>query len=208
MRQKLNSNPLAQVALIGVLLVAVGFVALSSMGGGGGESSSTSTTSASVSAPAAGSAPVAATTATPSSASTSGTPSASAPVSGTPEVPAPPLPHKVSAAFAANRTVVLLIIKRGGIDDAVTKARIASALPPTDAGVSLSIVPADRIARYTAITQGLKVEQVPALIVVRPKRLDKGIPTASVSYGVQTVQSVVQAIRDARYKGRTLNYYP
>jgi hypothetical protein len=194
MREKLNSNPLAQVALVGVLLVAVGFLALSSMGGGGDESSSTTTSSATVSTPA-GSASV-----------TAGAPSAPASVSSAPEVPAPPLPHSVTVAFAANHTVVLLIVKRGGIDDAMT---VAASLPLAVArDVSLFIVPAGKIARYAAITQGVEVDRVPALIVVRPRRLDKGIRTASVSYGFQSTESVVQAVRDATYKGRTLSYHP
>ena len=37
MREKLNNNPLAQIGVIGVLLVAVGIFAMSSMGGGGEE---------------------------------------------------------------------------------------------------------------------------------------------------------------------------
>ena len=37
MREQLNSNPLAQVAVVGVLLVAVGFFVMSTMGGGGEE---------------------------------------------------------------------------------------------------------------------------------------------------------------------------
>jgi hypothetical protein len=49
---------------------------------------------------------------------------------------------------------------------------------------------------------------VPALVVVRPKRLDRGIPVASVSYGFQSAESVVQAVVDAGYKGRTLDYHP
>jgi hypothetical protein len=205
MREKLNSNPLAQAALVGVLLVATGFMVLSSMGGGGGESSSATTSSATVSTPA-GSASVTATVTTPSSAATAGAPSVPASASSAPEVPAPPLPHPVTAAFEANRTVVLLIVKRGGIDDAMTAA---ASLPLAVArSVSLFIVPAGKIARYAAITQGVEVDRVPALIVVRPKRLDKGIRTASVSYGFQSTESVVQAVRDATYKGRTLSYHP
>ncbi len=48
MREKLNSNPLAQIALIGVLLLAAGFFVMSSMGGGseGGEESESEAASA------------------------------------------------------------------------------------------------------------------------------------------------------------------
>ena len=70
------------------------------------------------------------------------------------------------------------------------------------------IVPASKIARYAAITEGVGVDRVPALVVVAPKRLKKTIPTASVSYGFQSAQSVVQAVIDAGYKGPTLDYHP
>lgn len=203
MREKLNSNPLAQVAVVGVLLVLVGFMVLS-MGGGGGEeaeSSNTTTSSASVTTPS-GSASVTATVTTPSSGATS----APASVSSVPPVPAPPLPHRVTAAFAANRTVVLLIMKKGGYEDAQVAEVVhhVRAMPR----VSTFIVRADKIARYAAITQGVKVDRVPALIVVRPKHLDRGIPVASVIYGVQSIESAEQAVRDARYKGGTLSYHP
>ena len=35
-----------------------------------------------------------------------------------------------------------------------------------------------------------------------------GIPTASVSYGFQSPESVVQAVIDAGYNGRTVHYHP
>ncbi len=205
MREKLNKNPVAQIALIGVLLVAAGFLALSSMGGEGGEgaSSKTTTTSASVTS-AAGTANVSVTTPTPSN----GTSAAPTSIAGLPEAPAPALPRRFTAAFAANRTVVLLIVKKGGVEEQrVTRfsARVAGLFPNQ---LSLFVVPAEKIARYAAVTQGLKIERVPALIVLRPKRLDHGIPTASVSYGYQSPQSVVQAVIDARYRGRTLAYHP
>ena len=75
-------------------------------------------------------------------------------------------------------------------------------------GVSPFVVPVDKIARYAAITQGVKVERVPALIVIRPKHLDHGVPIASVSYGFQSLESIVQAVFDARYRGPTLSYHP
>lgn len=205
MREKLNSNPIAQIALVGVLLIAGGLLALSSMGGGEGggtESSKTATSSASVTTPT-GTANVSVTATTASS----GSPSTPTSIASLSEAPPPPLPHRLTAAFAANRTVVLLIVKKGGIDDRVTKIE-ASVARRLRKGVSLFIVPAEQIARYAAITQGVKVEGVPALIVVRPKRLDHGAATASISYGVQTRQSIVQAVTDARYRGHTLAYHP
>ena len=43
MREQLNNNPLAQLAVVGVLIVAVGFFLLSSSGGGKEEESAGST---------------------------------------------------------------------------------------------------------------------------------------------------------------------
>ncbi len=74
--------------------------------------------------------------------------------------------------------------------------------------VSLFIVPAEEIARYAAITVGLDVNRVPALVVMKPKKLSGGTPQASVDYGVQTPQSVVQAVLDANYHGREVTYHP
>ena len=64
------------------------------------------------------------------------------------------------------------------------------------------------IARYATIAQGVDVDRVPALVVLRPKRLDHGVATASVHYGFQSPESVVQAVVDAGYKGPTLDYHP
>jgi hypothetical protein len=203
MRQKLNENPLLQVAVIGVLLVLAGVFVLSSMGGGGGEEeTSTATAGAASVATPSGSATVAATVTSP----TSAPPTSSAPPPSVPPLPAPPLPRPLLAAFAENRTVVLLIVKRAGIDDALTTA---GALPlALKRDVALFTVPAAKIARYTAITQAVDVSRVPALVVVRPRRLDHGAVTASVSYGFQSPQSIAQAVIDASYEGRTLSYHP
>ena len=49
---------------------------------------------------------------------------------------------------------------------------------------------------------------MPALLVMRPRRLSGGVPQASVDYGFQTPQSVVQAVVDAGYKGPEATYHP
>jgi hypothetical protein len=200
MRQKLNENPMAQLAVIGVLLVLAGVFVLSSMGGGEEAEESTATTSsASVTSPTGASASVTATVTTP-------TGEASATPTAVPPIPPRPLPARVTAAFDANRTVVLLIVAPGGIDDAMTAE---GALPLAfKRDVALFVVPARKIARYSAITQGVDVSRVPALVVVRPRRLDHGVVTASVDYGFQSPQNIVQAVIDARYSGRTLGYHP
>ena len=76
------------------------------------------------------------------------------------------------------------------------------------ADVATFVVPAKRIARYSAITGGVEVNRVPALVVIRPKSLAGSTPTASVQYGFQSPESVAQAVIDAGYKGRTLDYHP
>ena len=201
MREKLNSNPLAQVFMIGFLLVAVGVFVMSSMGGGGEEEEpATTTTSATVTTPE-GSATVTAEV-TPSGAA----PAAALPPPGALAAAAPPPPADVTAAFDANQTIVLLFVRSGGIDDRVVADAVKrlGGLP----GVATFVVPAGRIARYAAIAQGVDVDRVPALVVLRPKRLNRGIPVASVHYGFQSPESVVQAVVDAGYRGRTLDYHP
>ena len=111
----------------------------------------------------------------------------------------PPLPQPVAAAYDAGKTVVLLVVHDGGIDDRLVAgaARRSKAMPD----VALFVVPAKQIARYAAITLGLDVDRVPALVVMRPAQLSGGAPQARVDYGFQTPQSVVQAVRDAAYHG-------
>jgi len=112
----------------------------------------------------------------------------------------------VVAAWNANKTVVLLFVRDGGIDDRLVAGAVRqlSSMP----NVATFVVPARRIARYAAITEGVGVERVPALVVVRPKHLNQVMPTASVSYGFQSSESVVQEVVDADYKGRTVDYHP
>jgi len=198
MREALNSNPLAQAAVVGVLLIATGFFVMSSMGGGGKEEESATTSSAEVTTPE-GSASVTVTT----------TPQATTAVTPPPAAlaeAAPPPPRRVTAAFDANKTVVLLFVRDGGIDDRMVAGAVRGL--GSLAEVATFVVPAGHIARYAAIAQGVDVDRVPALVVMRPKRLDHGIPSASVSYGFQSPASIVQAVVDAGYKGRTLDYHP
>ncbi len=187
MREQLNSNPLAQIALVGVLLVAVGFFVLSSGSGGEEESGGASEATLSVAAPE-GVAPTTSLGAIPST--TAG----------------PPLPRPVLEAWKANKTVVLLFVRDGGIDDRLVRIAAAGLAGFRDA--SIFVVPAAKISRYAAIAEGVGVERVPALVVVRPRHLQQTVPTASVSYGFQSPQSVAQAVIDAGYKGPTIDYHP
>jgi hypothetical protein len=208
MREQLNSNPLVQVAVIAVLLLGAGFFFLSTMGGGEEEDKSAETTtssSATLTTPE-GSATVEATATAPVEGAAPATPSAVPPLPPGAASAAPPLPHAVTSAFHSGRTVALLFVRNGGIDDALVKEAVASLEGLDD--VSVFVVQANHIADYAAIAEGVAVDRVPALVVLRPKRRNHGIPAASVSYGFQSVQSVVQTVVDAGYKGRTLDYHP
>ncbi len=79
--------------------------------------------------------------------------------------------------------------------------REASAVADGTSGVAFFAHRIDQIARYSAITGPLGVNQAPALIVVRPrKQLNGGGPApATVNYGFQTGSDIRQAVVDARY---------
>jgi hypothetical protein len=195
MRERLNENPMAQVALIGVLLVAAALMLLKPFGGGGESEESAGDEVAAVS------------TEEPAVEGAASSPGAvPAETAATAPLPPRPLPTRFMAAYDSGKTVVLLVVDDGGIDDRLV-ARSTSRLA-TMSGVATFIVPASKIARYASITDGVGVNRVPALLVVRPKRLSHGQPTASVSYGFQGPQSLEQAVVDARYQGRTLSYHP
>jgi hypothetical protein len=187
MREKLNENPMAQVAVVLVLAVAAFLMLTQAKGGGSSENEE------------------------PAPAESPGVAAgASAPtlegVSGIPPVPAPPMPAPVAAAYEAGKTVVLLVVHDGGIDDRLvaSSTRRLETFPDT----AIFIVPAKQIAHYGAITIGVSVQQVPALVVMRPRKLSEGAPQATVSYGFQTEQGIEQAMRDATYAGPEATYHP
>jgi hypothetical protein len=198
MREKLNGNPVAQVVLVGVLVVVgVFFFINSSRGSEEGEEAPASEVA--TTATASGS--------SPTGAAESLTAGATAPVAAPPaSVPSPSPPKRLTAAYESGKTVALLIVHPGSIDS-VLSAR-SSLLLAHNHNVLLFIVRAKEIARYAAITVGLEVNRVPALIVMKPKRLSSGTPQASISYGFQTPQSVLQAVLDAGYRGREVTYHP
>jgi hypothetical protein len=204
-RDKLNENPIAQLALLGVLLVVGGFMLLKPGGGEAAEESSSGEVTASVNgATATGATPGEAVEGAVESLEEGGATGATGEVPTT--IPAPPPPAPVSAAYDAGKTVVLLVVHDGSVDDALTKAATSSLASVPKA--ALFIVPAASVARYAAITVGLDVSQVPALVVMLPKGVSNGVPQATVEYGFQTRQSIVQAVRDAAYKGPEVTYHP
>lgn len=187
MREQLNNNPVAQLAVVAVLIVAAGFFLVSTMGGGGEEEAAPA---GEVSAPVEG---IEATGAIPAE-------------GGAAPVPDVKLPNEVYEAWRGGATVVLLFVRDGGIDDDLVELTASSleSLPE----VTEFVVPAARISRYSAVTGGVGVERVPALVVLTPRSVAKGTPTASVHYGFQSSASVTQAVIDAGYDGPTLDYHP
>ncbi|MBK5219640.1 MAG: hypothetical protein JJE35_07630 [Thermoleophilia bacterium] len=204
MRKKLNSNPIAQVGLIAVLVV-LGLVFFLKSSGGAEEEPEAGPTVATVNG----------------STATGDTPgeAVESAISGLEEgaieagatevptsVPTPPLPAAFTSAYDAGQTVVLLVVHDGGIDDRLTSEATdqIKGMP----GVTLLRVPVKQLPRYAGVTLGLDVNRVPALIVMRLQRLSGGVPQATVDYGFQTPQSVVQAVRDASYAGPEETYHP
>jgi hypothetical protein len=194
MREKLNENPMMQVALVGVLLVVAAVFLLGKMGGGseeeegGGSPAADAAVSAVAAELEAGQQPL----------------RLPAPGSGPGAMPAPPRP--VVDAVDAGEVVAILFVRDGGIDDKL----VTEAVGKLDAigDVATFVVPTHQIVRYVSITQGVDLSRVPALVVIRPKNLSHGFDPASVHYGFQSAQSVVQAVVDARYHDGTLPYHP
>lgn len=190
MREKLNNDPKMQVAMVAVLVVVALLFFLKSSGGGEEEESGSSGAVA---------------TETTTAGMETGTVEAG--VSGVPtSIPAPPPPAKFASAYDSGKTVVLLVVHNGGIDDRLT-GKAADAVEGME-DTALIRVPLKQLPRYAAITVGLDLNRVPALVVVRPRGLSHGVPQATVDYGFQTHASVVQAVRDASYEGPEATYFP
>jgi hypothetical protein len=208
-RDKINNNPAVKIGLVVLLMAVAAFMFLKP---GGGEESeevppeatvAIAGTSASGTATGA-SAGEAVEGAVEGAIEAATTEASAAAVAAT--IPAPPMPAPVAAAYDAGKTVVLLIVHKGGIDDRLVAGSVSGLAAYPE--VKLFVVPAKQIARYAAITLGADVQQVPALVVMRPQRLSGGVPQATVDYGFQTSQSIVQAVVDASYKGPEATYHP
>jgi hypothetical protein len=215
MRDAINNNPMVQLAVVGVLLVLAGvMLAPELLHHGGGSSDNTTTTSAQVSTPT-GSAKVtveaSGTLAQPGTAATPQASGSLAPSTGTVSpsalIPGRGLPRPVVAAWRHGDAIVLLVARDGGIDDRLVRGAVEGL--SGDSGTAVFIVRASHIARYSRITQGVGVSQVPALVVIRPKRLSGSTPQGQVTYGFRNSQSVVQQVHDALYNGKdNLPYSP
>lgn len=214
MRQALNSNPVVQIAVVGVLVVIVGMFLMMNLKKGGGSSSSATSPSATPEASSGASAGTTTPVQVPGSTAAPSTSAGGTTLPGvnsgtvSPEalVPGPGLPRRVIAAWKGGDAVVLLVVRGGGIDDKLVRGSAESLKGRPD--VSLFVARVGDVARYSRITQGVALDHVPALVVVRP-RAESDVPSATVSYGFRNTQSVVQALHDALYTGRdNLPYYP
>jgi hypothetical protein len=225
-RKSLNNNPIVTIAVIGVLGVGVAFLLLSSLSKPSNSSTTATSTTATSTVPGAVPTTAAPPTTDPAAAASATTPPATGavdPTTGLPVAPAgapsapatvgsfvagPGLPKAVVAAYKRGDAVALLIVKRDGIDDrAVTKGyRSVTRMRNVTAFETL----AKDVARYSRMTEGVNLDRVPALVVLRPRSVNgAGPPKATVTYGFSAPEQLTQAVRDALYKGpENLPYHP
>jgi len=219
MRKALNENPMVQVAVLAIAAVIFAFILFTSVLKKDEPAASSSSDDPSVTAdgvvPAEsmGSSETSAPVETPSSSAPSTTPTTPA----TPDpaasaagseglLPSKGLPKDVLVAYAKNKAIALLVIDPKGSSDKQVKAYTKALEKRND--VEVFIVDVRDIAKYSRITAGVSVSRVPALVVVKPRKLASGVPTATVSYGFRGAKSVSQAVDDALYKGKQLPSYP
>jgi hypothetical protein len=209
MRKAVNDNPVVQAALVGLLLIAAAFLFMTRIAGSGSEPDQTATstdvtgleTSSGTSAQSV--TPIEPAPA-PGGASSEGAP----PASGVDFKVGPGLPKPVVSAYDSGKTVVLLITKPEGIDDREMEARVNRLSGRR--GVATFTTTSKHVADYSRIASGVNVDRVPAIVVLQPKSQAKGgaAPKAAVAYGYRGYRSVLQMVRDARYDGPKLPYYP
>ena len=208
MRKAINENQAVQVALVGILVVVAAFLFMTRIAGGGEEAAPPATTTATPTSSTAAldaSATTPAPTAAPDESTSAG--SASGAGGGEEFVAGPGLPKPVASAYDSGKVVVLLVVRKAGIDDRKVEAQLRS---KSHVDVAIFVTRAKGIADYSRIAQGVDVDRVPALVVIQPKSLTEGpLPEATVSYGYRGVRTIEQAVRDAGYKGPdNLPYYP
>lgn len=208
MRKALNENTTVQIAIIAVLMLAAGLMLVTQMkGGGGGEAADDPNQAATGGAVVSGTDSSATAAISPAAdPATATAPTAQPAKTVAPLESGPGLPASVLADYNDGKTIVLLIVRAGGIDDRMVKGAVETLRG--DSKLAVYVTRASGIARYSRITQGVGVSQVPALVVVSPRSVGGGSPAASVEYGFRAPESVVQAVRDAAYKGHDVGYDP
>lgn len=207
MRKAINSNPILQIGLLGVLGLLVGVIFMSRMGGGEAPVESAATTDAAATA-----APAGVAEASPPAAPSAGAPAPVPLAAGsTPFEAGKGLPAPVVKAHESGDVVVLLITQEKGLEDAQLRKNSESIRGRGDTTIFTTDV--KDVARYSRIAEGVTLDRVPAIIVVHPIEGKGGgeaaaMPEATVSYGYRGPESVTTAVEDALYKGKQLPYDP
>jgi hypothetical protein len=212
MRKAVNENPVVQVVLLGILGIVVGLLFMTRIMGGSesGGAVPPAETATSTSTVTTSTTPTTAPSVAPADPAVAGdttTAPPSAPT-GTPGFEAGKgLPAPVVSAYDDGDVVALLVVQKEGTEDRKLETEIQSVRSRGDTAVF--VVESDDVARYSRIAEGVKLDRVPALVVIHPKKgAGASLPTASISYGFRGAESVEQAIRDALYKGKQLPYHP
>jgi hypothetical protein len=234
MRKALNSNPVVQIGLLGVLGVLVAVVFMSNMSGEEPPPPAEDQAATETAAPAAA-APV-----TPAPATAA--PAAPAPEATSPTVAASSaefeaskgLPKEIVEAYESGDVVVLLVLKKKGFEDRAMfnlLGKPGETIRGADLGWSdryesgpstfkatapttLFVAKSKHVAAFSRIAEGVSLDRVPAIIVIRPldDKLPKGeaapMPEASVTYGYRGPESVIQAVEDMLFEGKTGGYAP
>jgi len=206
-RRALNENPIVQIALIGVLGIAAALLVLMGMGGSDSEEAAPVPAGDAAAVPAGDPAAVGGVPA-PAPAVAAEAPPATGVEASEGFVAGPGLPRSVVDAYERNETVVLLVTRRGGVDDRQVKLAVALAALRSSPDIAVFTAAVKHTARYSRITEGVSLDRVPALIVLSPKEVGGPMPKATVSYGYRKLESVEQAIRNAGYEGPKLPYHP
>jgi hypothetical protein len=210
MRQALNENPAVQMAVLGVIGVIFAVMIFTQILKK--DDAAQSETPSSASAPAGSAAPetVGGTAAAPGEPGAVAPPASPAAGESTAAadglLPTRGLPKDLLIAYAKDRTIALLVVDPKGTAD--KKVRSYTERLDARSGVEVFVVDVKDIADYSRVTSGVGVSRVPALVVIRPRRLTENVPTATVSYGFRGPQSVEQALDDSLYDGRSVGSYP
>lgn len=224
MRDALNKNPKVQRAVIGVAALGLVLLFVVRMMGGG---DSASPADSAIPPALTGAAPGVSVPTVPGTDPGIGSNAANVVPEGVPTgVPEPPLsatsapapeaggllvagkglPASLALDYGKGRAIVLLIVKKKGIDDRLVERAVKRLRSRGD--VAVFVVPVKDIARYSQITQGVNVNRTPALVVIHPRSSATAVPTATVNYGFRNPASVDQAVDDALYNGPTVPYHP
>lgn len=218
MRKALNENPMVQLAVLGVGVLVLAVIMLSSFGGDDEEAvepPEAATPAASESAAGETATPPPAPAAAPppapgAPAPGAPAPSATPPPAATGEVdslsPGKGLPEDVLVAYARNKAIALLVVNPNATSDKTVKGYVKRLGGRND--VEVFVVKAKNIARYSRITQGVAVSRTPALVVIRPRDKSEEVRTATVAYGFRGGKSVETALEGALYTGGTRSAAP